>query len=382
MNKKYENLRKMKALSIFIIAVSLLACSRQAEKTKEVQKEISAQIDTFLGDADTAEPADEVVSEIPICKDKINEIDFDDTEVYEIVYVSDMNGAQIKQQQSRNSRTLGHYIYGERLNVIEHGEEWYGIREKLTRTIVRDGGEMTKKSWEKVYVLKSKVEGGYKEIKLSPSDLYIVYGNSPNKDSILTDEYFNIELINEDRFLNRELNAVSFLLTDTLKHKKKNGTISLECRDSTVEFVDKVNMNDGDQEFRYLGQIEFLNSYVVYGLYWENYKNLLIDKTTGENVSFQGFPYVSPDKQYIIDFIHIYDESTLVLYSISNKKIEKITSVSFKNWCPDEPDRMFWSNDNCFYVQVVSSWEFDEKNYNDRNKENNIPQYVRIKVLK
>jgi hypothetical protein len=77
--------------------------------------------------------------------------------------------------------------------------------------------------------------------------------------------------------------------------------LKLPIKAGLKTFIDKSPLDEAKQEYSYLGQILFLNVYLIEGLYWENVDYKFISKLNGKEIqSFSGFPYISPDKKYII----------------------------------------------------------------------------------
>ncbi|WP_293916146.1 MULTISPECIES: SH3 domain-containing protein [unclassified Sphingobacterium] len=313
-------------------------------------------------------------------------IDFDSTKVLKTTTVTDRSGAELKQQANEQSKKLGRYTYGTRLEVIEENDKWYGVRDRITRNHTKDGQEIETTRWEKVYVLKSKT-GSMKEITLVPGDLDIISLWVKNEKSEYFEngkqlkEYLKIELIDKSLFESKKQTAVNFLLADTTKIQKKNGVIELKTQNKTVRFTDKPDAEEDMQIFKYEGQIEALNSYLISGSYYESMDYRLIDKTSGEEKQVFGeFPYISPDKKHIISIYANPYESTgdFELYTITDKRIKQVISVSFKNWMPAvDPGELFWSNDGYIYLtanHVNSFWM-------ENGQLNNTYQYLRIKVL-
>lgn len=313
-------------------------------------------------------------------------IDYYNTSILKSVSVIDRKGVEIKQQPNENSSTLGTYEYGTRLNIIEETENWFGIRDRITREFYRNGRKIESTAWEKVYVLKSKT-GSIEEIKLVLSDLNIISAFTINNKTQYFEagkqltEYLAIELIDKSLFDSKKSSSIDFLLADTILNKKRNGVIELKCQNRTTKYIDKPDAETEEQIFSYVGQIVFLNKYLVCGSYreWGDYK--FIDKKSGEETNtFVDYPYISPDKKYII-CIHTnpYDlTADLELYSISDSITKKIMSTSFKNWMPIvENGDMFWSSDGYLYLTVnhINYFWKTDGNLNEKC------QYIRIKIL-
>jgi len=360
----------MKTILQILIAASLLiisACGNNARTKQELEKNSTT-------DSSLSENAG-------------HKIDYNNTQVLETVYVIDREGVEMKQDADENSKIMGTYNYGDKLDVIEETEKWLGIRDRITRKFVKNGDEIVSTGWEMIYVLKNKT-GSINEIRLIPSDLNIISSLSvAGQESKYFEKgqqlnkYLKIELVDEQLFESRKDSAVNFLLADTAIIEKKNGTIELQCQVKVVRYVDNPTDNDGTREFQYIGQIEFLNKYLIYGLYWESSNYIFVDKISGEETSFGEFPYISPNKQNIISIYANPYETTadLELYSISeNNSIKQIMNVSFINWMPTvEKGEMFWSTDGYLYLTVNHTKLFGEQSGSLNNK----CQYIRIKIL-
>jgi len=200
-----------------------------------------------------------------------------------------------------------------------------------------------------------------------------------NEDVPLT-KHLSLELIDQKLYKAKKKKAVSFLTADTLAHRKTKGIITLPCQKKTVKFIDKPEAEEDIQLYFYIGQIKILNSYLVFGTYWEEYDYKLIDKITGEvKLSFIDYPFISGDKKNIICIYANPYEATadLEFYTIDKNKIKRIMSTSFKNWMiAGEKNDTFWSNDGYLYLAVLHNkayWSQD----GDLNKNF---QYLRIKI--
>ncbi|NNT71497.1 hypothetical protein HKT18_04625 [Flavobacterium sp. IMCC34852] len=201
-----------------------------------------------------------------------------------------------------------------------------------------------------------------------------------NEDESLT-QYFSIELIDQKLYTAKKKKAVSFLTADTLVHKKTNGIITLPCQKKSVTFTDLPSEEETIRIYEYIGQINLLNAYVVYGMYWEDYDFTLIDKTSGERIStFVDFPNISTDKKKIICLgANVYENTAdLDFFVIDKQKIVHKMNTGFKYWMPaGENTDMFWSTDGYFYLPIVATnhyWKTDGS-LNDQW------QYIRIKPM-
>lgn len=233
------------------------------------------------------------------------------------------------------------------------------------------------------------------EITLLPSDLNEISSLTINATTTYFENgkqlknYLKLELIDKEVFDRKKNTAIHFITRDTTHIKKKDGIISLKCQSKAKTYIDKPLIrgemqpyaDDEIQIFDYVGQFEFLNQYLISGSYWEGVDYRMVDKITGEETQVFGeLTYISPDTSHILCIYSNPYESTadLELYTLKNKKIKHVISVSFKHWMPtNESNGIFWSSDDYLYVSVNHSAAFwkPDGNLNDFH------QYIRIKVL-
>ncbi|PVH25033.1 SH3 domain-containing protein [Sphingobacterium corticibacter] len=316
-----------------------------------------------------------------------NSIDFESTKIIRQTYTTDRNGTAMRQSTNTESKLLGTYEYGTKLDVIEETADWLGVRERITRETNQNGTNVETTQWEKVYVLK-KQTGSLEEIGLVSADLNIITLLSVGEKSESFEkgkpliEYLKLEMIDNKLYESKRKNAVNYLLKDTTITKKKNGIIELKAQNKTAIYIDKPDAEEDIQLFKYVGEVDFLNQYLITGSYWESTDFRFIDKTSGdESIIFGDFPFISEDKKHIICiYANPYEMTAdLELYSISsNKKINSIMQASFKNWMPNnESNRIFWATDGYLYLAVnhVNSY------WNTNGSLNDHFQYIRIKII-
>ncbi len=199
------------------------------------------------------------------------------------------------------------------------------------------------------------------------------------EDSILR-KHLKIELITENVYLAKQKTRVNWLVPDTSKIRKKNGLLRLPISGGSKTFTDKLVDDDGRQEYEYLGQFIFLNTYLVFCMYWEDLQYQLISKKNGATVgTFSALPYISPDKKRIIS---VYDdpyesESGIDLSSIVNNSIKSTVRVRFKNWMTAPAGGMFWAVDGKFYIRA----QFSDKYWSENGNYNTDYLYIRISLL-
>ena len=356
-----------------LIAVSLFGCnSKQKEKT----------------DSDTVVVATPMLKDNTSEEPKRNNFDYDNTKVIKEVFVIYKQGATIKEESSEQAKILGYSEYGAKLEVIEELGDWFAVRERIERNYVKDDGTSVESSaWEKVYVAK-KETGSLAEVQLNQSDLNVITSLNVNEKSEFFEKgkplktYSKFELIDQATFENQKNNAVNFLLADTNAFIKKNGVITLPNANKPVKIIDKPEDGDYREEYNYLGQVEFLNQYLVEGSYHESVDFKFFDKTTGkETQTFAEYPYISANKKNIICIYGNAYESTsdLELYTINNQQIKLVMTASFSKWFPraEKFNDIFWSNDGNLYLEVIHI----KAMWGERPENKAKSQYIRIKLI-
>ncbi|MEO5776606.1 MAG: hypothetical protein ABIQ27_06855 [Flavobacterium sp.] len=199
-------------------------------------------------------------------------------------------------------------------------------------------------------------------------------------DSILK-KIIKIELIDKKTFLAKKKLAVGDYLTAKKAVKKVKGKIKLPLLKGALTLTDRHPLDESRENYEYLGCIDFLDVYVILGSYWEDLDYKFISRKSGKEVqSFSYFPYISAGKKNIISiYDYVYDnEAYFDLYKIVNKKPVSILGATFKNWIPaTEKERMFWGDDGNFYVPILYSDNYLNKdgNYSTDYK------YIRISML-
>ena len=360
--------------TVILLALCFLAVSCLNRKSDKPTTDTTQAADSGTAEKDTL-PTESELEGYPI--------DYHSVKVIETVYVTDRRGVDARQEPDENAKSLLHYNYGDRLEVIDTAADFYGIRSLVARKWQDERSWIEGSRWEKVFVKKSDA-GGLSEIKLIPDDLNVVscLDENNNESSKILDRYLDVELIDKETFDSLANNRVDYFVADTATFRKVDGVITLKAEEKEVRLVDRPIVGDGGNEFSYLGQYEILNQYVIYiqGNEWWGYD--FYDKTTGEaslpGWDFDGFPYLSPNRKYIICISgNPYDpESNAELYGITDGgKIERIMTATYMNWMPVDAGHadMFWASDGCFYLKVIHTQLFYEKNPDC--------QYLRIKLL-
>lgn len=337
---------------------------------------------------DAVEVVPPIITETKSHELETNSFDYDATKIIAEVFVTSKEGAAIKESSKSDAKILGHSEYGSKLEVIEDLGNWLAIRERIQRNYVKDDGtKVESSSWEKVYVAKNQT-GSLDKIQLTAQDLDIITSLSINEKTEFFEKgkhlktYLNFELIDQATFEKEKNNAVNFLTADTTLYIKKNGIITLPTANKSIKITDKPGDDDYREEYKYIGQIEFLNQYLIEGSYYESLDFNFFDKTSGKNKqTFIEYPYISADRKNIICIYGNAYESTsdLELYSINNHEIKLVMTASFSNWFPtaEKLSDIFWSSDGNLYLQVIHI----KAMWGERPENQAKPQYVRIKRI-
>lgn len=356
----------MKNLYIIVFALFIASSQSCKSKTSSVTK------DTIIRDTTAINPDIETQG-IPV--------DYDHIKVIKTVYVTDRNGLIALQQTDLKSKKLVKYEYGDKLDVIETKGDWLGIMDRVTREYQKNGSDQESSAWEKIYIKANKT-GNIADIKLVADDLNIIINDDENdKKTNRLSGFLDMSLVDKKEYDAAKSTAADYLMQDTLNIRKKNGVIELPYGNKTRRYVDKPDAEDQTEVFTYVGNIPFLNKYVLSGTYYESFDYKLIDKTTGEETaSLNSLPNISADRKYLIALTaNSYEPAGwLELYSISDKKIKMALNINFKNWMPaGDDDSAFFGVDGNFYVQALHTkafWTADGK-LNNRNY-----QYLKIRV--
>ena len=259
-----------------------------------------------------------------------------------------------------------YYLFGEKIKISAEGTEFY----KTNR-----GDYIKKKDVGDWNTLKTKITGDdlIKNVDIN--------GNS--NDSI--SKYLSIDQISYKEYQEALRNKIDFLIEDTLAIVKKNSKLTFPCEHKTVYLKDQSDSVEDpfSTTYAYVGNVPILNQYLVFEDSEDFYAYIFIDKTTGKQTDFERFPFLSPDKKYIITIGRAYEDlvGTISLYRIKSIKpfvIETLVNEDIKWWATydfDE-DPIFFSKNGSLYapMNVIPNF-FDE--HNNPNKQR---MYIKIGI--
>ena len=259
-----------------------------------------------------------------------------------------------------------YYLFGEKIKISAEGTEFY----KTNR-----GDYIKKKDVGDWNTLKTKITGDdlTKNVDI----------NGKSNDSI--SKYLSIDQISYEEYQEALRNKIDFLIEDTLAIVKKNGKLTFPCEHKTVYLKDLPDSIEDPfaTTYAYVGNVPILNQYLVFEDSGDFYAYIFIDKTTGKQTDFERFPFLSPDKKYIITIGRAYEDlvGTISLYRIKSIKpfvIETLVNEDIKWWATYDFDEapIFFSKNGSLYapMNVIPNF-FDE--HNNPNKQR---MYIKIGI--
>ena len=331
-------------------AILLLCCSCQYFSSSPAQEEVINTADVVY-----TEKKDSVEDTHSEGKRIGNPIDYNAPTIKE-VYVTTRDSIELYEEADDKSARLGKLPYAEKVEVVQELNSWYGIKQRTQRKYKRNGEDIILWQWEKLFIKKEQT-GDISQIKLNYKDLITTEDKKPLKK-------INIRFVTKDEYLTEKANAVNFIDT-TNTFKKVKGKLRLpcqECKNKYITYIDSLapKYDDNRIEHTYIGEIPFLNQYLISTTYYEDWDYTLIDKTTGKKFTLAAYPYITPDRQY---FMTLLDDpwqniTEFSLYSIDEtNKIKQVFSTTFTQWALvlDEKDReeVFMASNGSIYAKVV-----------------------------
>ena len=248
-----------------------------------------------------------------------------------------------------------------------------------------------KSNWD--WYLRKEDMGSYEDIRFTKEVLEDVHFIGKREGDTFVDEkkgttlskYFTIDMISYEAYQKAKKNGYFPLVKDTLAIKKKEGILSLPCRDTLVELKDvEMTPQDDLEVYEYEGEMQPIHQYLIAGYYYEAGDKFLIDKRTGHETEIESHPYLSPNGKYIITLgvTEMGGPTAIALYKVLNKDpfaIELVVSAWIRYWVAYEASKnrpTFFGKDGCLYVAMdaLDSYEY---NYKEEDKP---CKYVRIKI--
>lgn len=307
----------------------------------------------------------------------------------EYKYVISRNGLNIRKS---NGTVEGKFNNGDFVRVL-------GYTNKLVR--IEDEEKTTKGRWaiiqwddiagmtsttKKGYVL-DEFLGKIEDVKVYEDQICIGssleindrYNNDVELECLT--KYFDFELISEQDYNSIKVISSDYLSNNPLvkveENEDKTQNITLPVKDSSIVF--KSELNYSSSSHNYLGDIDFLNQYLMYNVYFkaEDAFYTFIDRTSGkETFTFPDFPNISPDKKLIVIFNYdVYEEIPfLEIYHINDDKSINISRVfNFIHWLQIPQDEIKWLSNKEFVIPIVNKNIWNGSTVKQ-------PQYLKMKI--
>lgn len=227
------------------------------------------------------------------------------------------------------------------------------------------------------------------EVKLVPNQLTLVNYFSDRQGSLVgeinlfqVDSLLGISITTESHFNSLKDLQIPHIIVDTANYRKQDGILKLPVGETHIEFKDVDSDNESYENFYYMGQIPFLNSYLILLSGFEYIDYFLIDKTTGKRNEpvFVDYPFISPNKKYIVCIYACpYSiRAEMQVFKIADDKLEFLYSFSFPNWMPTtEHTSLVWVDDNSFVLKAIHPKIF----WNEQGDINESGEYIKIEIL-
>lgn len=301
-------------------------------------------------------------------------------DVYDIptikkLFVTKSSGSYIYEKPAKESAVLDTLEYGYRVEVIGEEENWYKIKERIGRSFVRNGQQVSSSGWEVVYVPKANV-GQLIQIKLRAKELYETHDQAQVKGKV------EISLIDKEEFEKARSKDDRFIIQQNALVSSKDSVLVVTIASGKKEYVSSPNAEESMKVYNYVGHVGFLDAYLLAIGYYEEGEYMLYRADNGkEIISFNDYPYFSPDGKHIVSvYTNPYDlSSDFQLYKVeSGQKVRKELDASFSKWMVAlEPQEVFWLDSSTLVVKVLHAQAF----WDEDGGLNNDYQYLKIKIL-
>jgi hypothetical protein len=131
-----------------------------------------------------------------------------------------------------------------------------------------------------------------------------------------------------------------------------NGT-SWNLKDTTYHNMEYQPTN----HYQLVENNKFKNHYLIYNSFFESYQFLLFHKQTADTTGvFQGYPFVSPRRNYVVCFDTPYtygkEVAYLELQTLNGKHYRHALSARFANWNVPRIKRIYWLSNTEFILKV------------------------------
>jgi len=211
----------------------------------------------------------------------------------------------------------------------------------------------------------SKSQNGLEDIL--PTEI-IIEGNKADKD-LLLQKVFKHSLILEKDYPYEKLSIFNDIDTTIVAEKISDTRIELPCRNTPVILENLPEDEYGYySNYTYIGKLDAINVYMVYGEYAETSGYQLIDRESGEVILYCNLLLSSPDGRYIIsgdyEGVNI-DYFDLIIYRVENKKLRQIATLNYYDWVytGSTTKSPLWGSDGIIYIPFAKFPDTDNKKY-------------------
>lgn len=206
----------------------------------------------------------------------------------------------------------------------------------------------------------------YAEGESDPAYLYYYTRSIAIKDpyTTVTDldirEFIEIERIDWEKYKDRIFVAEDSMI-NTFFFPYQEGDVTLPfANGTTLTLRDSTNNNMEYQPTDHYQLVEnnkFKNHYLIYNSFFESYQFLLLDKSTSDTTGiFQGYPFVSPRRNYVVSFDTPYTygqgETKMELLTLEGKRYQHELTAVFSNWNVPRTKHIYWLSNTEFILKV------------------------------
>jgi len=361
-------MKNLFTIALFCILSIALSCNSNKENKKDDNKEPVTVNDNTVSEISSNSVQTQIIDSTYLIRN----------------YNDEKGWIELKYRPDDEAPKGNLFPKGQTLYITGANEEWLTVRALITYD---ESGKYINNPKEGNLYIRKKLTGPFSELHVSESDLnlFSVWNGENNSEERVSDDTLSFKLISKELYFQKKKTSSDYILRDTLDIVKKNGVITLPCKDQTVKYTDADTDNDSRAVYTYIGQMPDFNAYLIYGSYFESFGYFLVDKTSGEITNhFGDFPALSPDKKYIVwMWGNLYEDITefsLIDVSQSKKECPTLCAYYFTKWLPlhsaygYETD-YFWGNDGYLYVRI-QTWELSGQTLKDESR-----QYMQVKVL-
>jgi hypothetical protein len=232
------------------------------------------------------------------------------------LYVSNLRGADCKRRPDERSKTMGHFYYGHFVPVYAAAGGWYAVwpdsgnedpydkyfspyyHESSNGNEIEsevESEEEGNSGTDKLYYIKKEDLGPASAIKLDSFDLaaarsFSVWMEPESKAKGTSEEgniseisirdFMDFTLVDQKTFMEEKAKSSFYYLSDTAD-KKKDHVIELKTRKGSRKLFERLNQDEENAQYSYVGQYAALNKYIIAFTGYEDYGYLLVDKDTG-----------------------------------------------------------------------------------------------------